>query len=305
MSGPVEMSGPVTLKSITIKGKAPGPKLLILGGVHGDEFESMWAIRRLKEALDPGDLRGSVTLVPVVNEAAYWRGQRTAEDGLDLARTCPGREDGTITERVAHAVSAMIREADYLIDLHSGGLISRFYPTVGYMLHSDAGVLETQREMARAFNMPIVWGTYAGHDGRTLSIARDACIPAIYSEWMGAGDCDPEGVEQYYEGCLNVMGVLGMIERDQPPSRIRHTVEDDREGAGHIQLNYPSPFSGFFEPWVELMDRVEPGDVFGVVTDLLGDRREEIVCTQSGHVLVLRTYNRVHEGETLAAVLEV
>jgi len=53
------------------------------------------------------------------------------------------------------------------------------------------------------------------------------------------------------------------------------------------------------------MDRVEPGDVFGVVTDLLGDRREEIVSMQSGHVLVLRTYNRVHEGETLAAVLEV
>ena len=299
------MSGPVKMKSILISGKAPGPKLLILGGIHGDEFESMWAIRRLKEALDPDELRGTVTLVPVVNEAAFWRGERTAEDGLDLARTCPGREDGTITERVAFALSALIREADYLIDLHSGGLISRFYPTVGFMLHSDPDVLERQREMARAFNMPIVWGTYAGHDGRTLSIARDARIPAIYSEWMGAGDCDPEGVDAYYEGCLNVMGVLGMIERVQPPSIIRHTVEDDREGAGHIQLNYPSPFSGFFEPWVELMDHVEPGDVFGVVTDLLGERREEIVSTQSGHVLVLRTFNRVHEGETLAAVLEV
>ena len=299
------MSGTVKLKSITITGKTPGPKLLILGGIHGDEFESMWAIRLLKEGLDPEELRGSVTLVPVVNEAAYWRGQRTAEDGLDLARTCPGKEDGTITERVAFAVSALIREADYLIDLHSGGLVSRFYPTVGYMLHPDAGVLEKQREMARAFNLAIVWGTYAHHEGRTLSIARDARIPAIYSEWMGAGDCDPEGVDGYYEGCLNVMGVLGMIERAQPPSRIEHTVEDDREGSGHIQLNYPSPFSGYFEPWVELMDRVEPGDVFGVVTDLLGERREEIVSTQSGHVLVLRTFNRVHEGETIAAVLEV
>ena len=168
------MSGTVKLKSITITGKSHGPKLLILGGIHGDEFESMWAIRRLKEGLDSNELRGSVTLVPVVNEAAYWRGQRTAEDGLDLARTCPGKEDGTITERVAFAVSALIREADYLIDLHSGGLVSRFYPTVGYMLHPDAGVLEKQREMARAFNLPIVWGTYAHHEGRTLSIARDA-----------------------------------------------------------------------------------------------------------------------------------
>ena len=194
------MSGPVKLKSVAITGKAPGPKLLILGGIHGDEFESMWAIRRLKEALDPEELCGAVTLVPVVNEAAYWRGQRTAEDDLDLARTCPGRADGTITERIAHAVSAMIREADFLIDLHSGGLISRFYPTVGYMLHPDAGVLERQREMARAFNMPVVWGTYAGHDGRTLSIARDAGIPAIYSEWMGAGTATPRASKATMKG---------------------------------------------------------------------------------------------------------
>ena len=45
------MSGTVKLKSITITGKSHGPKLLILGGIHGDEFESMWAIRRLKEGL--------------------------------------------------------------------------------------------------------------------------------------------------------------------------------------------------------------------------------------------------------------
>ncbi len=299
------MSGPVELKSSTIQGGTPGPNLLILGGVHGDEFESMWTIRRLKDTLYPDDLRGSVTLVPVVNEAAYWRGRRTAEDDLDLARTCPGRADGTITERIAFAVTARILAADYLIDLHSGGLVSRFYPTVGYMLHSDHAVLEQQRTMARAFNMPVIWGTYAGHEGRTLSIARDAGIPAIYSEWMGAGDCDPEGVEAYYEGCLNVMGALDMIVRDQPPPKVRYAVEDDREGAGHIQLNYPAPFSGFFEPRVKLMERIEPGDVFGVVTDLLGERRENVLSTQTGRVLVLRTFNRVLEGETLAAVLEV
>lgn len=292
-------------KSITITGTSPGPKLLILGGIHGDEFESMWAIRRLKETLVPDVLNGGITLVPIVNEGAYWRGQRTAEDGLDLARTCPGKEHGSITEQLAFVVSKLIREYDYLIDLHSGGLVSKFYPTVGYMLHTNTKVLEVQREMARAFNMPIVWGTNASHEGRTLSIARDALIPAIYAEWLGNGDCDPEGVEAYYEGCLNVMSVLGIIERTQPPSRIRHTVEDNREGSGHIQLNYPSPFFGFFEPWVELMEPVDPGDVLGVVTDPLGDRREEIVSTQTGHILVLRTFNRVYEGDTLAAVLEV
>ena len=185
------MTEPIHLQSTTIKGRESGPNLLILGGIHGDEFESMWAIRRLKSAVIPDVLKGSVTLVPVVNEAAFWRGQRTAEDELDLARTCPGRPDGSVTERVAYAVSTLIREADYLIDLHSGGLIMQFYPTVGYTLHPDSDVLNVQRRMARAFNMPIIWGTTSRLDGRTLSVARDARVPAIYAEWMGGGACDP------------------------------------------------------------------------------------------------------------------
>ena len=112
----------ITLQQQVIEGTQKGPNLLLLGGVHGDEFESMAAIRRLLDHLGPTDLRGRLTAIPVVNEAAYWRGQRTAEDGLDLARTCPGRADGSITERTAHAVSQEIRRADYLIDLHSGGI---------------------------------------------------------------------------------------------------------------------------------------------------------------------------------------
>jgi len=299
------MTEPIQLQSTTIKGRESGPNLLILGGIHGDEFESMWAIRRLKSAVIPDVLKGSVTLVPVVNEAAFWRGQRTAEDELDLARTCPGRPDGSVTERVAYAVSALIREADFLIDLHSGGLIMQFYPTVGYTLHPDSDVLDVQRRMARAFNMPVIWGTTSRLDGRTLSVARDARVPAIYAEWMGGGACDPAGVDDYFEGCMNVMGELGMIARSQPASRTEHVVEDDRDNAGHIQGNYPSPFFCFFEPVVRLMDTVKPGDLIGVVTNLLGDRRENIVSVQEGLVLCLRVYNRVHEGESLAAVLEI
>ena len=299
------MNDPIQLQSITIEGQKNGPNLLILGGIHGDEFESMWAIRRLKSALLPEALRGSVTLVPVVNEGAFWRGERTAEDELDLARTCPGRADGSITERVAHAVSALIREADYLIDLHSGGLIMQFYPTAGYTLHPDKDVLDVQRRMARAFNMPIIWGTTSRLDGRTLSVARDARIPAIYAEWMGGGTCDPAGVEGYFEGCMNVMGELDMIERTQPASRTEHVVEDDRDNAGVIQANYSAPFAGFFEPNIKLMDPVKPGDLIGVVTDHLGERREEIRSVQEGLVLCLRVYNRVYAGESLGAVLEI
>ena len=73
------MSDAVALKVKIITGARDGPDLLVIGGVHGDEFESMAAIRRLIAAVDPLQLRGRLICIPVVNEPAYWRGQRTAE----------------------------------------------------------------------------------------------------------------------------------------------------------------------------------------------------------------------------------
>src|SRR5262245_21713336 len=119
---------------------AADPHLLVTGGVHGDEFEPMAAIRQLIGELSNRELRGRVTLVPVVNEPAFRLGQRTAEDGLDLARTCPGNADGSVTERVAHALTGLIRSADYYVDLHTGGTRLRVLPLVGYMLHPDRAV---------------------------------------------------------------------------------------------------------------------------------------------------------------------
>ena len=299
------MTEPIKLVTRTLTGTTDGPHLLILGGVHGDEFESMAAIRRLIRELDTDKLCGQVTVVPVVNEAAYWHGQRCAEDGLDLARTCPGRPDGSVTERVAVAVSKLIGSVDYLIDLHSGGLVMRMGPMAGYVLHSDPAVLEVQRRMCRAFNMPLIWGTAANLDGRTLSVARDANVPAIYAEWLGAGECDPAGVEAYFEGCLNVMGELEMIKHSAPPSVVEFVVEDDRTGSGHVQLHYPAPFGGFFEPAVELRQVVEVGQPLGQVCDHLGDRSETIVSQEHGVVICLRALNRVLEGDSVVAIMEL
>ena len=122
---------------------------------------------------------------------------------------------------------------------------------------------------------------------------------------MGGGRCDPDGVDAYANGCLNVMSDLGMIDRAQPASRTEHVVEDDRDQSGHIQVNYQSPMDGYFAPCVTLMQPVVPGDILGTVTDPLGDRVEEIVSVQSGIVLCLRVFNRVLKGDSLGAVLEI
>lgn len=296
------------LQQHQIDGSEAGPHLLITGGVHGDEFEPMAAARRLIARLGAeGDsqlLRGRLTLVPVVNEAAFVRGARTAEDELDLARVCPGDADGTVTERAAAALSQLIETADYYIDLHTGGTIMAVVPMAGYSLHPDAQILEQQRRMARAFNLPFIWGTWPGHDGRSLSVARDAGVPAIYTEYGGGATCHPDAIEDYVDGCLNVMAMLGMIERPQPASRLEHIVEDDRPDSGHMQVCCPSPVTGFFEPAVGLGDPIEAGALFGTVSDVLGSDVRPVHSQQDGIVLTLRTYTRVLEGESLGVIVD-
>jgi len=288
-----------------IEGREPGPHVLITGGVHGDEFEPMAAIRLLMRRLRPAELRGRVTLVPVVNEPAFRLGQRTAADRLDLARTCPGRTDGSETEQIAHALSTLIRTADYYLDLHTGGTRLRVLPLVGYTLHRDPAVLAAQRRMARAFGLPIIWGTDPTLEGRSLSVARDAGVPAIYAEYHGGGGCDPVGVAAYVRGCLGVLADLGLL--DSESSALRPDpliVEDDRPDSGHMQVNHPAPCEGFFEPVVMLGERVRAGDLLGTVTDLLGDRVEEVRAAHAGLVLVLHTFARVEAGTGMAVVLE-
>jgi len=298
--------------AVEIAGAHPGPHLLITGGVHGDEFEPMAAVRQLAKELRPEELRGKVTLVPVVNAPAFRLGQRCGDDGLDLARTCPGRSDGSVTQRIAHELSQMIRSADLYIDLHTGGTRLMVLPLVGYVLHPDPAVLDQQRRMARAFGLPLIWGTDPNLPGRSLSVARQANIPAIYAEYLGGGRFDPVGVGAYVRGCRNVMVEFGLLEAEEMGhgKQAGHgdepqVVEDNRPGAGHMQVNHPAPCEGFFDPAVGLGQRVAAGDVLGTVSDLIGKQVETIRSRYTGMVIVLHTFPRVEAGVSVAVVMEL
>jgi predicted deacylase len=248
-------------------------------------------------------VRGRITFVPVCNEPALIRGQRTGEDGLDLARTMPGRSDGSTTERIAAELAPLIRAADALVDLHTGGRLFRILPLAGYMLHSDARVLAAQRAMARAFNCPIVWGTHPGLDGRTLSVARDAGVPAIYVEAGGGERFETAAVDLCVNGCLNVAGALGLLDQPPPAVKVEHVIEDPRVASGHLQVMHSAPASGFFEPAVELGERVVAGQLWGRVLDPFGTTIGEVSAAESGLALFLRAVAAVSAGESTGGVL--
>jgi predicted deacylase len=249
--------------------------------------------------------RGTVTLVPIVNESAFLRGHRCGDDGKDLARTCPGREDGTVTEQTAWALSELIRSADYFIDLHTGGTELSVYPLAGYVMHANEQVLSDQRRMAKAFNLPAIWGTSPHLEGRSLSVARDCNVPAIYCEYLGSATCLAAGIDAYVDGCLNVMAELKMLDRAAPLDRVTYVVEDTNPGSGHMQVCNPAPCTGYFHTSFKPGDRIRSGDVMGIVIPLDQTEPKPIIAEQAGIVLVLRTFPRVQQGDSVGVILDV
>ena len=294
----------------TFEFDAPGSHLLIIGGIHGDEYEPVAAIHQLINHFQPhnrkdlGSLSGKLTLVPVANLSAYHRGQRCGDDGLDLARTFPGDSNGSVTQRAAFELTSLIAESDLLIDLHTGGTDLSVAPLCGYMMHAMPDVLNQQRRMARAFNLPVVWGTSSELDGRSLSAARDVNVPAMYCEYLGSATCSRAGVQAYVDGCLNVMAEFGMLYRDLPPDVIQLTVEDPRPSSGHLQICNLAPFDGLFQASVVLGQSVHAGDIIGQLLDVVNGTKQDILTQQDGIVLVLRTFPGVKQGQSLFVILE-
>ncbi len=300
-------SGQQMSRSVTVEARTEGPVVLLLAGVHGDEYEPVVAAMQLAGQL-PGLLkRGTVRVVWPVNPTAYLSAQRYGDDGLDLARICPGKENGSSTERAAYAVSQLIRESDYLVDMHTGGVMYDLSPLAGYVLHRDQEVLSKQREMALAFNLPIVWGTDPEAEGRTLSIARDEGIPAIYLEYGGGTGFRSKVVDAYTQGFVNLLRHLQMVDGvvETRPEEERYWLEDSRKDSGFLQGKMRSPAAGIFASEVELGKQVKEGDRWGTVTDPLSGEVTDVLADCDGLAFLLRNLVKVEKGDALGGILPV
>ncbi|MDR3475123.1 MAG: succinylglutamate desuccinylase/aspartoacylase family protein [Devosia sp.] len=289
------------LSVFTVTGARPGPVLTAIGGVHGDEMEGPLTLSALLRDLDPAKLAGTVIICPVANGeaiAAYTR--CSPADGKNLARCFPGDLRGSYTEALAALIAEhVIIPADYLVDLHSGGVALDSVTFAGYGDAPD-GVGSKARAMAEAFGAPVVWR----HEppmapGRTLSVADAHGIPAIYVE-AGGGPSPPADVLQIYgAGMFGVLRCLGMYadENGRPPLPALHVV-----GAGDLDVAGPSPATGICTCHVNLLDRLAPDTVCFTIADLDGSPRATVRAGTHGYAMFLRRNRWVEAGELLMAV---
>ena len=128
---------PVTVAN----GAAPGPVLALVGrharlGVHVDPRPPAAPAR-----LEPPRMRGAAILVHMANPPAFY-GRRIyyGPDGKNLNRVYPGKADGTVSDRIAHAITReVIDRCTHLADMHCGDGNESLRPYTYWIVGGDAG----------------------------------------------------------------------------------------------------------------------------------------------------------------------
>lgn len=280
----------------TLRGPGDGPDVLVLGGVHGNEIGGIVAAGMLTASLR--ELRaGTLRVVPVAHEAAHRAFSRTGPaDGGNLARSFPGRPDGTPTQRIAALIAdELIDGADVLIDLHTSSPDADM-PFFAGCLDDGSTVGTRGTALAVAFGAGIVWTHPRVGEGRTLSVAQQWDIPAIYVESPRGGVLDRTYLDSYVTGVRRVLAELDMLDDDfvptAPPRLWLH-------GDGDTDAFPPSPVDGWFVGDVALLDAVAEGQLLGEIVDRSGACLHEVVAPTAGVVATLRTAAKVTAGTPL------
>lgn len=283
------------------RGRHDGPRVVVLGGVHGDEIGGIIAAGTVADSRWPL-LCGRLTVVPVAHEAAREVDARVSPvDGGNLARAFPGRPDGTDTERLADLLaSRVLAEADVVIDLHTSHRGADMPLFVGCLDDGSAAADRAVR-LAFGFGMPLLWTHPTLGPGRSLTLAAERGIPALYVESPVGGVFDRRFLRAYVDGVRSVLEGLGMTEAEaprRPPALWVH-------GDGDTDAFSTVTVEGFFERTVGLLDHVSRGDAVGRVIDVFGRVRETVTAPTDGRVTTLQRAAVVTAGQPVIGVTPV
>jgi predicted deacylase len=283
----------IDLPLLIARGAQPGPHVVVLGGVHGDEYEGRAAAALISRDLQSALLRGSVSIIPTANAPACEAGTRTSPiDNLNLARTFPGSPQGSVTERIADVLASLIRQSDFLIDLHSAGQ-QYAMPLLCGSYVADDSLGERCEAAALAFGAPIFWAHPEIAPGRSLSVALEAGIPCLYAECGGGGRVRPADLATYRHGVRRVLAHLGMLAPidTPPPPSLRLC------SGGNVDLALSVSHPGILVEHVGVLDRVCAGDLLGTVHDSFGTPLQELRAPTGGILVMARRTARVHPGD--------
>jgi predicted deacylase len=276
-----------------------GPRVLLMAGNHGDEYEGQIALCKLIQSLDPAHVQGRIIVMPAANLPAALNSARVSPiDQGNLNRAFPGDPNGTPTQQIAWYIDQVIYPmAQYHHDLHSGGSSLDYRPFVSMRKTNNPDLDARTMAALKAFGAPdaLVWA-YSHDVGFAAQAAIARGVVALGGEFGGCGSVSRTSVAMVEQGLRRLLAHIGIMEADRsvppsPPTRLWEVA-----GRDYYVL---APDAGLFEPAVDLGETVERDQLCGHVhfVDNPGRPPVPVHFARAGMVICRRHLGRVERGD--------
>ena len=257
-------------KSVSYASPNPGPRLIVLGAVHGNETCGTRAIERIIGEIDAGTLSlssGRLTLVPVTNPLAYANHRRAGDRNLNR-KLAPTDAPHEYEDHVANWLCPLLAQHEVLLDLHS--FTAPGTPFVFMGPTDNDGPLEPFTQAAREQALALRLGVGRAVDGWLDTYARGvAHRHEIAAAFPGATlDLDPRygiGTTEFMRstgGCAVTLECGQHDDFEAPEVAYRAIVAT----LAHLRLSDapdppPLPHMECLS-LCEVIDKLHPGDTF-------------------------------------------
>lgn len=278
---------PVEIPVFVNRSKEPGPVLLLIGGMHGDEINGIEIMRRIIRQGINIPSKGSVICIPVINVYGFLNQTRGLPDGRDLNRSFPGGSTGSLASRIAYFfMNEILPEVDYIIDFHTGGARRNNFPQIRAAFEDAKAT-----EMAKAFSAPFILNSPFREKSLRKSAFKEG-KPTIVYEGGETLRLRKNVIDKGINGTLRVMHHLDMRKEPGPaPSQesiiiTKSTwVRARRSGLHHAE--------------VKNGDRVRKNQQIGIISDPYGDFEIKLKAPASGYVVGINNYPVINQGDPI------
>lgn len=281
-----------------------GPSLVLMAGNHGDEYEGELTLLKAARVIEASDITGSLTILVAANTPAVMAAKRCSPfDNGNLNRAFPGNLTGSPTFRIAHFIEhEILPKHEVLLDIHSGGtsmdhLVCSLVERLG-----DARQFETALGLMKAMRLPYGMIADNGLDSPTsmAAAARQGCI-GLSGEFGGGATATKTSLRTTESAVDNLMLAMGLTRKpllNPAPDTATETVV---LSTGGQSLFVYAEREGWFEPAVDIGERVAAGDIAGFLHDLERplEAPQVLRFAESGVVLSRRLHTHSQAGDCL------
>jgi hypothetical protein len=267
-------------------GEEPGPTILFLAGMHGDEINGIEVVRKLIKRDDVRKLRrGCVVAIPVINIISFLAGTRDLPDGRDLNRCFPGSKNGSLGSRIAHdLMETIIPQIDFGIDFHTGGSKISNYPQIRCVFDNKRNL-----ELGKIFSPLLVLNSPFRENTLRQAAAMQGKQILVF-EGGESRRFDYESIKEGLNGCLRVLKHYKMIKTE-----VKSTPTVFLKKSSWVRAKS----SGLFHTTKKSGSRVKKGEVLGMICDPYGEVEHELIATADGFIVGVNNQPVVNQGDAL------